>query len=402
MDKIKVAVICSATARIMHENQGATQINAFEATRRYKRYEPYLFSASYAGAPDREDVDGVHLIRIKSDPASRIIFALRYFKDPNLYYVNKVAQEIKRLGIKIAHVRNRPAYVPYLRSLLGNGVKIVLHEHNQNIADTMNERTALKILEAIDAYVGVSKFTMDHEITKKYPQFKDKAHFILNAVDVERFKPIWEREKERIELRAKYGLQHSKAILFVGAIRERKGIHYLVRAMKEVVKKHPEAKLIIAGGSAMNVEPKDAFAGQVKAEAAGLGDKVVYLGFVSSSKIPDIYLLADIFVGPSIWEEPFGLVFAEASASGLPAIASRRGGIPEIIQNGVNGLLLDDPADINALAEKISSLLEDPRLCSEMGRNGRKIMTEKFSWSRVAREIEALYDKLLSVRTANE
>jgi len=394
----KAAVICSSTARVLHPQQGATQINAFEATRRYKRYEPHLFSCAFAGRPLEETVDGVNIHRIWSAPMERAIFSITHFKGPDFIYVKKVADRMKKLGIKIAHVRNRPLYVPYLRKLLGKDVKIILHEHNQNIADTLSRRQALEVLNAVDAYVGVSKFTMDYEITGRYPEFASKSHYILNGVDTQKFRPIWERPKERDLLRQKYGLTDSKVVLFVGAIRERKGIHFLVRAMKEVIKKHPKAKLVIAGGSAKNIEPKDHFAQTVKNEAQALGGNVVDLGFVSSENISDTYLLADIFAGPSTWDEPFGLVFAEASASGLPVIASRRGGIPEVILGGKTGLLVDDPADINDLSKKINYLLERPEVMRQFGENGRKLMADKFSWEGVAGEIEDLYDSLLAVK----
>lgn len=391
----KAAVICSSTARVLHPRQGATQINAFEAAKRCKRYEPHLFSCAFAGRPLEEIVDGVNIHRIWSKPLEKTIFSLTHFKDPELIYVKKVADRMKKLGIRIAHVRNRPFYIPYLRKLLGRDAKIVLHEHNQNIADTLSHRQALEVLNAIDAYVGVSKFTMDYEITDRYPEFSNKSHYILNGVDVKKFRPVWERPKERELLRQKYGLTDSKVVLFVGAIRERKGIHYLVRAMKEVINKHPEAKLVMVGGSAKNIEPKDHFAAMVKNEAQALGGNVLDLGFVPSENISDTYLLADIFAGPSTWDEPFGLVFAEASASGLPVIASRRGGIPEVILEGKTGLLVDDPSDVDDLAGKIAYLLERPDIAKRFGEAGRRLMVEKFTWERVAKEIEDAYDKLV-------
>jgi spore coat protein SA len=317
------------------------------------------------------------------------------FKNPELLYVYKVAKWIKKLNIKIAHVRNRPLYIPYLRELLGRDVKLIIHEHNQNIADTLSQNSALDVLDAVDAYVGVSKFTMDYEITKRYSQFSNKAHYILNGVHIDKFGPIWERQAEAEQLRAKYKLGNSKVILFIGAIRERKGIHFLVRAMKEVIKKHPEAKLVVVGGSAKNIEATDPFAKMVRDEAKELGNNVLFLGFVPSTDIRQTYLLADIFAGPSTWDEPFGLVFAEASATGLPVVTSKRGGIPEIIRDNVSGLLVDDPSNTADLAEKINCLLDNPEIARKFGEAGRKIMADRFSWDRVANEIENLYDKLI-------
>jgi spore coat protein SA len=285
-----------------------------------------------------------------------------------------------------------------LRKLLGPDAVIIIHEHNQNIADTMDEKKAMGILNDVDAYVGVSKFTMDYEITNKYPQFSEKAHYIRNGVNLEMFIPNWERMEERAKLRKKLGLSDNKVILFIGAIRERKGIHFLVRAMKDVIARHPEAKLVIVGGSAKNVEAKDPFAAMVRKEAEALGANCMYAGFVPSSEIKDMYLAADIFAGPSMWQEPFGLVFAEASASGLPVVSTVRGGIPEIIKNNVSGFLVNDPSDISSLSSAINRLLDDPMKAEEFGRAGRRLMESDFSWERVAGEIEDLYDSLIKKR----
>ena len=195
-------------------------------------------------------------------------------------------------------------------------------------------------------------------------------------------------------LRKKYGLENSIVVLFAGAIRERKGVHLLVDAFKQVSAKYPNAKLVIAGGDKDNLEANDEYARKLTESASSLGDKVIFTGYIPPTEMDNIYLLGDIFCGPSIWDEAFGLVFAEASASGLAVIGSKRGGIPEIIMDGKTGLLAD-PTDINDLAGKLDTLIGSSQVREEYGRAARKYMEEKFSWDRVADEIEALYDKLL-------
>lgn len=397
----KVAMICSNTSKIPYERQGATQTYVLETTKCFKGYKSHLFSSALSGRPDKEIVENTHFYRIRSNFFNQILFGITKFRNPYYCYIYKVAREIKKLNIKVIHVLNRPLYMPYLRTLLGEEVKLILCEHNHNIADTLSQKDALKVLKSIDAYVGVSKFTMDFEITNKYPQFSNKSYYILNGVDVEKFKPFWERKEEANTLREKYNLQNSKIILFVGAIREKKGLHHLVRAMKKVILKYPKAKLVIAGGSSKNLEATDHFAKTVKKEAQELRANCQFLGFVSPSEIHKIYLLGDIFVGPSTWEEPFGLVFAEASASGLPVIASKKGGIPEIIDDGINGLLIDDPSNIDNLANKIIYLLKNSEIARKFGEAGRQKMVEKFSWERVAGETEDLYDKLIQSKRSN-
>jgi spore coat protein SA len=377
-----------------HEKQGATQTGVEEVTKRFKKYTPYVFSSHINGRPNVEMVDEVWQYRIRTEFWEKLLFPLYTFKNPYYCYAYKAAQTIHKMGIRIVHVRNRPLYMPFLRYMLGNKVKLILHEHNQNIADTLSRQQAMEVLASIDAYVAVSKFTYDFEITNKYPQFKDKSYVILNGVNLDKFKPIWEQREKAAALRKKYGVDGTRNILFTGAIRERKGIHLLVNAMKLVVQKHPNSKLIIAGGDKDNSDAKDGFARKVIASADEIKNNVFFTGYIPPAEIQDIYLLGDIFVGPSLWDEAFGLVFAEASASGLAVIGSRRGGIPEIINDGQTGVLIE-PENVNEMAAKINELIDDPAKCEEYGHAARRRMEENFSWDRVANEIEALYDKLL-------
>jgi spore coat protein SA len=377
-----------------HPRQGATQTGVEEVTKRFKKYVPYVFSSHQKDKPGIELLDGVWQYRIRTDPIDKLLFPFYTFKSPFYCYAYKAAQAINKLDIKVVHVRNRPLYMPFLRYFLGNNIKLVLHEHNQNIADTLSRSQATEVFESIDAYVAVSKFTYDFEITNRYPQYKDKSHVILNGVNLDKFRPIWEQKEKALALRKKYGLENATVVLFAGAIRERKGVHLLIEAFKQVSAKHPEAKLVIAGGDKDNLEAKDAYAQKLRAEASKLQNNVIFTGYFPPAEINNIYLLGDIFVAPSIWDEPFGLVFTEASATGLAVIGSNRGGIPEIIMDGQTGYLAD-PTNINELADKINTLIESPKLRDQFGKSARKYMESKFSWNRVADEIEALYDKLL-------
>jgi len=383
----KAATVLPDDAYHPSPRQGATQIGVEEVTNRFKKYSPYVFSAHFSGRPDHEIIGKVEHYRIKLN-------AFENMFSRKSSYVAKTAAIIKKLDLPIVHVRNRPLYMPLLRKMLGKNYKLVLHEHNQNIADTLSEAQAIEVFESIDAYVAVSRFTYDFEITNKYPQYKNKAQAILNGVNLDKFRPIWEQKEKAISLRKKYNIANSLNILFAGAIRERKGIHHLVEAIKMIVPSHKNVKLVIAGGSKDNLEAKDSFANMVKAEAAKIADSIKFIGFIPPSEVQNAYLLGDIFVGPSLWDEPFGLVFAEASASGLAVIGSRKGGIPEIIKDGETGLLINDPEDPKEIADKIESLITNPAKISSFGRAARKYMESKFSWDRVAKEIEDLYDKL--------
>jgi spore coat protein SA len=122
------------------------------------------------------------------------------------------------------------------------------------------------------------------------------------------------------------------------------------------------------------------------------------MGFIPPDAMPRTYLLSDVFVGPSQIEEGLGLVFLEAAAAGLPVIATRRGGIPEVVQDRETGLLLDRQDDAEELAEKILRLLKDADLRQALGRQGRAWVEANFSWEKIAADSEDFYDYVLEQR----
>jgi glycosyltransferase involved in cell wall biosynthesis len=105
---------------------------------------------------------------------------------------------------------------------------------------------------------------------------------------------------------------------------------------------------------------------------------------------------ADLFVMPTLYE-PFGMVIAEAMASGLPVITSRLAGAGELIDHKVDGVLLDEPTDPAAIAQQIIPLLREPELATQMGQLARR-KVEHYSWDYVVRETEAVYARALDGR----
>lgn len=155
-----------------------------------------------------------------------------------------------------------------------------------------------------------------------------------------------------------------KIILFVGRLAEKKGVTYLIDAMKKV-----DAKLVIVGDGPLSE--------QLKTQASFLKDKVCFLGAKTHEELRTIYASSDIFVAPSITakdgdKEGFGLVFLEAMASGLPVIGSNSGGIPSIVKDGENGFLVEEK-DVNGIADKINRLILEENLYYKFSENALKI-----------------------------
>ncbi|HEV2751100.1 MAG TPA: glycosyltransferase family 4 protein [Gemmatimonadales bacterium] len=185
-------------------------------------------------------------------------------------------------------------------------------------------------------------------------------------------------------VRQKYGLDGGPWLLTVARLDHHKGIDTVIRALPAVRAAFPAARYVVAG-----IGSRKETLEQLVAELR-LGDAVRLLGFVPDEDLPALYNAADLFVLASrrydLLVEGFGIAVVEASASGLPVIGSRSGGIPEAVREGVTGLIIE-PDDPGAVAAAAIRLLGDASLRQGMGRAGRVAVEEYYNWDRVAADL---------------
>lgn len=165
-----------------------------------------------------------------------------------------------------------------------------------------------------------------------------------------------------------FGQNEKKVVLFVGRLAEKKGVSYLIEAMKNI-----DAKLVIVGEGPLK--------NSLMEQAKNISNSILFLGAKSQMDLVKIYASADIFVAPSITakdgdKEGLGLVLLEAMASGLPVIGSDSGGIPEIVIDGYNGYLVPEK-DVKALESSILKLINDDKLRGKLAINGLKTAQSK-------------------------
>jgi glycosyltransferase involved in cell wall biosynthesis len=186
-------------------------------------------------------------------------------------------------------------------------------------------------------------------------------------------------------------------VLFVGRITPHKGVDRLIAALP------PGARLRIAGSTGHDPLPPEREYPQLLQRLAA-GRDVAFLGPVADADLPALYRQARVLVLPSVHRtcygrvirvsELLGLVILEAMASGTPVICSRLGGIPEIVQHGVTGFLVE-PGNIAELRARLAQLLQDPILAARMGRNARDLVLERFTWRKCADRCLTAYADLL-------
>lgn len=178
-------------------------------------------------------------------------------------------------------------------------------------------------------------------------------------------------------------------MLSVGRLHQRKGLDHLVRAMPEVVGRVPGARLLIAGRGEREGDLRR-LVGEL-----GLGGSVEFLGFVPDDALPGLYARAAVFAMPSVYEG-FGLVMLEAMASGLPVVAFRTGGAPELVREGETGYL----ADPSTLGDRLARVLEDPQGARGMGRRAREEALAGYTWRSIAERTLAVYEEAIAAAAA--
>ena len=169
----------------------------------------------------------------------------------------------------------------------------------------------------------------------------------------------------------------------VGWLLPIKGPVYLLKAMAEIWQSHPQIQLIYVGKGDLEEDVKK------EAYRIGVSDKVAFLGW--RDDIPEIMQVLDIFVLPSL-NEGMGRVLVEAMAAGRPIVASRVGGIPDLVKDGQNGFLVK-PSDVSDLSFAIKKLLDDKKMREEMGKKGRALAKD-YSVEKMVDKIDALYTSL--------
>ena len=254
---------------------------------------------------------------------------------------------------------------------------------------TFCEQTAI---EAADAVIAVSQ-GMRQDVLTCYPKVNpDRVHVIHNGVDPEIYRPL--RSEATL---AKLGVEPGRPFAFFnGRITRQKGLHLLLAAALKI---DPSYQLVIVASSPDTPEIGAEVAALAERVRAERGNLVWIDRFLPLEELIHLHSSAAVFVCPSIYE-PFGLVNLEAMACETAVVASRVGGIPEIVVDGETGYLVDyDPEHpesfISALAARVGELLADPALATRMGKAGRERALQHFSWPAIAARTVELYDSLL-------
>lgn len=378
---MKIAFVCTEKLTVPPIDGGAIQIYIEGILPYVKNYHDItVYCISHPKLPSREFKDGVSYIRVPGKDQKE--------------YISNVANNLDT-SYDLIQIFNRPNWVLYLSERFPN-TKISLSLHNEMFdLKKITPVNAVSCIERVEYINNVSKFIAGG-VQKLYPEAKEKLNVIYSGADTDKFKPNWTRDGQynKIFLKRKYNIENFKVVLFVGRLSEKKGVHILLKAMKEIMDYHSNIALVIIGSKWFGANTVNDYTKSLITLSKELKGPIIFTGFLPPSEVYAHYNLADIFVCPSQWGEPLARVHYEAMASGVPIITTNRGGNAEVVAGLGNGLVIDDYTNPFTMAKYIDYLLTNEDKASQMGRIGRRIAEERHSWDKVAQNILLAINKV--------
>ncbi len=313
-------------------------------------------------------------------------------------YARQIAQELGRSKYDIIHVYNFSQFAPIMRRYNPDS-KIVLHMHCEWLTQLDAGQIAQR-LEAVDLILGCSPH-ITGKIQARFPQYAARARTLFNGVDTRNFTGNTTPDKAA-----------PRTILFSGRISPEKGIHVLLDAFTRIARTFPRVRLVLVGMAAaaplrfivglsdekpvqelQRFYTGEPYLAQLQRRIPPeLQDRVFFAGFTPHAEVARYYRQADILVNPSL-SEAFGMSLIEAMSAGLPVVATRAGGMVDIVVDGQTGFLVP-PDDATALAQAVLALLQDDNLRRAMGQTGRERAVACFDWDIIAENLDAFYQTL--------
>lgn len=338
-----------------------------------ERYDPEVWCIAKGGDIAEE--------LIRKGKVVRILGIKSYYNPINIL---RFAYELKKASPRIIHSHgyfsNTISRIAAI--LAGVPIKFV---HLHNVYSSAYSRRNLAIERFLSLFTdkiiccsdAVRRFAIDYEKINPH-----KLLTIYNAINLERFTypANFQEMRERLGL-----LAGEKLIGTIGSLRAVKGHRYFLEAARLLTGKFPHLKFAIVGGGSLETELK------MLARNLGLEEKVIFTG--SQRDVSGLLKAMDIFVLASL-REGMPLSVIEAQACGLPIVATKIGGVPEVVKDGVSGILVA-PKSPEAISKAVISLLKDSQKAKEMGRAGQRICRERFSSKIMIAKIERLYNDFI-------
>ena len=359
------------------------RVRCFGASRDEAGTTAYGTPAEFASANPALATMGVDLLMAGDAAGADLVHS-------HTWYANFAGFTAKRLhGIPhVVTAHSLEPLRPWKAEQLGGGYRL----------SSWVERAAF---EDADAVIAVSE-GMRRDILRAYPSIEpDRVEVVYNGIDLDDWTPNDDHDAVRA-----LGVDPTRpSVVFVGRITRQKGLPYLLRAARLLP---PEVQLVLCAGAPDTEEIMAEVAGLVE-ELRTERDGVVWIDrHLPRPELTALLTAATTFVCPSVYE-PLGIVNLEAMACGAPVVGTATGGIPEVVDDGVTGVLVPiDQADdgtgtplhpdrfVADLAAALTAVVSDPERARAMGAAGRQRAEAQFGWGEIARRTRSVYDRVLT------
>ena len=355
-----------------------------------QNHEVHLFTLDFPGSPKYEEVDGIKVYRASTEMGhpNFLTWVLMF----NHFLSKRIADTTKTVDFDVMHVHDWLAAFSGIsfKHYLKKPMILTVHSTEVGRAQGLHSPNSFSIngIEWWATYeanrVIVCSESMKNEICDHFDIPSEKVDIIPNAIDVTKYKT----SVDRGAVRQRYGVGYSnKLILCVGRLVPQKGVEYFIRAIPTIANNYPEAKYIIVGEG----WSRDKL--EAEARATGHSDKIHFTGFASDKDVIELMTSADVLIVPSIYE-PFGIVALEGMATGVPVVASKVGGLAEVIDHDKTGLFVY-PRSLESIAWGIDRILSDPDHANWLTQNAKEKLHKAYSWEAVAMKTVEVYKKVV-------
>lgn len=351
-------------------------------------HEVHVITCEEGAAPIFEEDEGVYIHRVYPYKIDSNDFA-KWVMHLNFAIIEegiKLIQSIGKFDVIHAHDWLTAYSAKTLKCSFNIPMVCTIHatEHGRNNGIRTDMQSYISGVEWMLSYeawkiVACSNY-MRQEINNIFGAAWDKIWVIPNGVDVSSIKVSF----DKLAFRRQFAFDEEKIVFFVGRHVFEKGIHLLAEAAKEVTYRIGNVKFVIAGTGPMTEEVKN------MVKYLGIENRFIFTGFIDTNTKNRLYRVADAAIFPSLYE-PFGIVALEAMAAGCPVIASDVCGLGEIIEHKKNGMKAYVGSS-HSLADNIIDVLCNDALSSSLKTCGKKIVKEKYAWSKAADLTINMYD----------
>lgn len=319
------------------------------------------------GAKKYEDMNGVELGKIFTS------------------YIDATLPAVKEFQPEIVHAFHT-IYLPPVARIIKvlYGIRFLVMTHGSDLHYLSRDRRFIGLikdaLRVSPLIIANSAFTRRWFLKMFGAEFAGKMNTIPGGVFIDEYKGTSE---SREKINRKYNLTGKKVVLFTGRLTIHKGVEFLIKAAKDI-----KGEVLILGDGPDRERLEKLIKDLKLTNARILG----YMSPKDQVSFKEFYSRADVYVAPSVWNEPLGLVILEAMAAKTPVVVTRTGGVTSMVKDGHNGYLVR-VRNAAEIAQKVNILFENDALCKKMGERAYEMVKEKFTWEKLAERFEKIYEK---------